>query len=262
MRRKHENDSNGEPTSSTTKMPLYVFLILLLSVFSNVDATLNCAGCTPLDTLTFDKLIAAFDVALIKFDTAYPYGDKHDEFAKVAVDAADQKRLFVGEVGVKDYGEKDNEELAKRFNVEKDDFPAVFVFTEDQHYRFKAKEFTAENIKAFLRAKTGLYLPLAGCIEALDKLVLEELEKDEADFKGLLTKVEAFETEEKKKADVYVKVLKKVVADGEDFITKELTRTKKLLDEAKVTEDKKKQLKEKSNVLKTFQRSNKAKDEL
>ncbi len=52
---------------------------------------------------------------MIKFDTAYPYGDKHEEFAKVAVDGAEKAGLFVGEVGIKDYGEKDNEELGKRY---------------------------------------------------------------------------------------------------------------------------------------------------
>lgn len=75
---------------------------------------INCKGCTPLDTLTFDKMIRSFPVSLVKFDTAYPYGDKHEEFAKVAADGAELPGLFVGEVGIKDYGEKDNEELGNR----------------------------------------------------------------------------------------------------------------------------------------------------
>jgi hypothetical protein len=38
-----------------------------------------------LDNLTFDKLMSKFDASLIKFDVAYPYGDKHEEFAKVRI---------------------------------------------------------------------------------------------------------------------------------------------------------------------------------
>ena len=45
-----------------------------------------------------------YRVSLVKFDVAYPYGDKHDEFAKVALDGAEIDELFIGEVGIKDYG--------------------------------------------------------------------------------------------------------------------------------------------------------------
>ncbi len=87
---------------------------LVLLLLATPSAAINCKGCTPLDTLTFDKMIRSFPYSLIKFDTAYPYGDKHEEFAKVAVDGAEVEDLFVGEVGIKDYGDKDNEELGTR----------------------------------------------------------------------------------------------------------------------------------------------------
>lgn len=94
-------------------LPLSQALSSLLLLPSLV-ASINCKGCTPLDTLTFDKLTGHFRVSLVKFDVAYPYGDKHDEFAKVAEEARDIDELFVGEVGIKDYGDKDNEELGQR----------------------------------------------------------------------------------------------------------------------------------------------------
>merc|ERR1719336_57271 len=109
-------------------LSLSLFFVFLLE---DVDAT-NCAGCTPLDILSFDKIIHKFSASLVKFDVAYPYGDQHDEFAKVAKDAADVADLFVGEVGVKDYAEKDNQELADRFEVGKDDYPAVFLFVKNK----------------------------------------------------------------------------------------------------------------------------------
>ena len=58
------------------------------------------------DVLTFDKMVNAFPVSLVKFDVAYPYGDKHDEFAKISEEAAELPNVFIGEVGIKDYGDK------------------------------------------------------------------------------------------------------------------------------------------------------------
>ena len=37
------------------------------------------------------------------------------------------------------------------------------------------EEFNAESLKAFLRQKTGIYLPLAGCLENMDKLAEKAL---------------------------------------------------------------------------------------
>ena len=92
---------------------------------------INCKGCTPLDTLSFDKLLSKFKVSIVKFDVAYPYGDKHEEFGKFSLAAAEVEDLFVGEVGIKDYGDKDNADLAERFSVKKEDFPVVILFVMD-----------------------------------------------------------------------------------------------------------------------------------
>ena len=83
------------------------------------------------DSLSFDKLLKKFKVSIVKFDVAYPYGDKHEQFGKFSQDAAEIEDLFVGEVGIKDYGDKDNSDLAERFNVKKDDYPVVILFQKD-----------------------------------------------------------------------------------------------------------------------------------
>jgi endoplasmic reticulum protein 29 len=62
----------------------FALALFLFSAAKEAAAT-NCKGCTPLDSVSFDKLVNAFRVALVKFDVAYPYGDKHDEFAKVVI---------------------------------------------------------------------------------------------------------------------------------------------------------------------------------
>ena len=213
-------------------------------------------------------------MSLVKFDAAYPYGDKHDEFAKVAVDGAESNGLFVGEVGIKDYGEKDNEELANRFKVLKEEFPVVYAFKKDpaeggkvKQFRFDGTDFTAANIKAFLRDKTGHFLPVAGCIQELDKMALEASKGETpADWGQVAENMNEFietltDAKEKKKGSLYVKIIKKILSDGDDFPEKEIARTKKVLKESKVTEEKKKQMNEKINVLLSFVKP-KDKDEL
>lgn len=63
-----------------------------------------------------------------------------------------------------------------------------------------------------------------------------------------------------KKAEIYIKIMHKVVSEGEKFIDKETERVTKLLD-GKVSESKKKQLEQRINILKSFARQ-KSKDEL
>ena len=43
--------------------------------------------------------------------------------------------MLAGEVGIKDYGDKDNEELGQRFKVIKDDYPVVFLFVNENGER-------------------------------------------------------------------------------------------------------------------------------
>jgi endoplasmic reticulum protein 29 len=158
-----------------------------------------------------------------------------------------------------------------RFNVDKDDFPVILAFKRTgagpadykiESARFKPesdKEFKAENIKSFLRHHTGIYLPLAGCIESLDGLAdrilatddKKEWEKVVKEAESEAAKVGAEGEKQKKRADLYVKIMKKIVSDGLSFIEKETARTNKLM-EGKITEAKKGELAEKVNILRSF----------
>ncbi len=88
----------------------------------------------------------------------------------------------------------------------------------------------------------------------------------DAGTKGkLVVEAEKFrdkEQEESRKAsaNIYTKIMHKVVAEGTNFIAKEMERVKKLMD-GKVSDAKKKQLQERLNILKSFERQ-KTKDEL
>lgn len=116
---------------------------------------------------------------MVKFDVAFPFGNMHEEFGSVAETTKDVEDLLVAIVGVKDFGDKDNADLAKRFDIDKKDFPVVLLFVQGQTKPIKLlskeneQDFTATNIKRLVRAKTGIYLGLPGCVEQLDRLAEE-----------------------------------------------------------------------------------------
>ena len=118
-----------------------------------------------------------FRVSVVKFDVAYPYGDKHDEFAKLSIFGAEVDDLMVAEVGIKDYGDKDNEDLGKRFGAVKETYPLVMLFVRDEktkklsEYKFpESQEFKVENLKNWIKHYSGIYMPLPGCLEQFDRL--------------------------------------------------------------------------------------------
>ena len=243
------------------------FLICSAFIFGLAAAT-NCKGCTPLDVLTFDKMLRHFRVCVVKFDVAYPYGDKHEEFSKVAVDGADADDLMVAEVGIKDYGEKDNEELGKRFGANKDTFPVVMLFVKDDktgkinEFKFPtAQDFKVDNLKTWIKKNSGVYLTQPGCIEQFDKLVEKLISATSPGDKGkvmaeaekALIDLQSDDADRAKKAEIYVKIMRKVSSEGEAFVTSELERIKKVL-EGKLSPAKKTQMEQRVNVLKSFEK--------
>merc|ERR1719308_648207 len=70
-------------------------------------------GLVQLDKTSFDKIVSKFEYSLIKFDVGYPTGDKHKNFGKVATQITEVDNLFMGEVRIKDYGDKNNEDREK-----------------------------------------------------------------------------------------------------------------------------------------------------
>jgi len=62
-----------------------------------------------LDELSFEKTVERFPYSVVKFDIAYPYGEKHEAFTAFSKSAHKAtKDLLIATVGVKDYGELEN----------------------------------------------------------------------------------------------------------------------------------------------------------
>jgi len=230
-----------------------------LTGFSHVAGE-DCKGCVALDSVSFDKVISKFKAAVVKFDVAFPYGEKHEEFGKVAFDTKDSNDLLVADVGVKDFGNKDNSDLAQRYEIKKEDFPAVLLFVhgQSQPYRFvaeKDEEFTAENIKRFIKSKSSVYLGLPGCVEQLDRIAEEFKSSGEKERHDLLNKAKVFEDtlpeEHRSAAKVYVKTMERIMERGDVFVQTERTRIDGLL-KGKLSKDKKRTMEERRNILQSF----------
>ncbi|XP_075236775.1 endoplasmic reticulum protein 29-like protein wbl isoform X2 [Lycorma delicatula] len=177
-------------------------------------------GCVPLDSYSFEKIVSKFNAALIKFDTAYPYGSKQDVYEKICGASRDVNDLLTAEVSVKDYGEKDNADLAEKYNVQKDDFPVVKLFIQgkEEPFTFSPKndnEFTEENIKEFIRSKSNVYIGLQGCIEEFDRIAEKFINEKTVDGRNELLKEaenllnKSKSDRQKKNAEVYIKYMKK-----------------------------------------------------
>lgn len=176
-------------------MRSYLISVCVICVipFAHQSTTTSPSGSVNLDELSFSKVTNKFKASLVKFDVAYPYGDKHDAFVAVAKDARDVDDLLLAEIGVKDYGEKENEALAKKYGATKDNFPIVKLFLKGKSEPLTfddSKGFTSDQLRRFVRENTGIYLSLPGCVRELDILAIKFMKSTKDSKEKILKEVE------------------------------------------------------------------------
>ena len=110
-------------------------LIVSLLVFILDQSAATCVGCLSLDPLTFNKVVTKFESVLVKFDVAFAYGQDHEAFSAFAAEIQNStltpfstKELIIASVGIKDYGDKENADLGKRYGITGDVFPVIKLF--------------------------------------------------------------------------------------------------------------------------------------
>lgn len=200
-------------------------------------------------------MVPRFTASLVKFDTQYPYGDKHEQFVEFAKEVAATPDLLIAEVGVQDFADRENSDLAQRYSAKKDDFPVLKLFlgSVENPITF-AGEWKADELKHFLRSRSGLRVVLSNCIASFDELVDEFMATgSEQTRQELFNKAQSLPVSEseKKSADVYIKLMQKVVERGTKFIPSESERVKNLL-ESKLSDTKKSELLVRRNILRSF----------
>lgn len=228
-----------------------------------VSATMRAVGATQvpeavdLSSSTFDKVVSRFPTALILFSRSYPYGPEVEAFRAVAKKLLYADSVLVGLVEVKDYGEKENKDLAERFGLGdevsgSDNKPVPVLIlsgggAEARSFRYKSSSgsFTAEELSAFIRDKSGNQDLATGFIPELDALAKALLflpEKDKGGMGKLMAEAEAAleavgkhgDKAKTKVADFYLALMRKVVKDGKAFLSREVERLEKVY---KVKED-------------------------
>mmetsp|Transcript_105915 Transcript_105915/g.306341 ORF Transcript_105915/g.306341 Transcript_105915/m.306341 type:complete len:244 (+) Transcript_105915:55-786(+) len=218
---------------------------------AQVDAA--ALGAWRLDNYTFDKTLQIPDhTFLVKFDKAYPYGEKEDEFKVLCTLAYTVPRFFIAEIPVQEYGDRENDDLRERFKVAHEEFPAYFLFNSQnkQGLRFEGAV-KVDELTLWLR-QNGIKMSSVGTIAELDEIVQNFLQNGFADehiaaARGLAESQYAAD----RKAPMYVKIMEKVKEKGKSYVAAEAARIAKIL-AGKVTEEKRNELGDKAKVLNVF----------
>ncbi|KAI8035848.1 protein windbeutel [Drosophila gunungcola] len=239
-----------------------ILVTLLLAAFHSLPSTwaISCTGCVDLDELNFQKTVERFPYAIVKFDIAFPYGDKHEAFAafsKAAHKAT--KDLLVATVGIKDYGELENKALGDRYKVDDKNFPAIFLFkgSVEEYIQLPSHmDVTLDNLKAFVSSNTPLYIGRDGCIKEFNDALKNYANVPDAEQLSLIEILQEKQEqlanpEEQQSAKAYLVYMHKIHELGYDFLEEETKRLLRLK-AGKVTEAKKLELQRKLNILEAF----------
>jgi len=242
---------------------------VILGLLSLVNGDI-IQGSVQLNAGVFDKIVEKHKAVLVKFDETYPYGEKQDIYKKVVEGCLGQKDLLMAEVQVSDYGEKENMDLAQRFDVptDKDNYPIYLLFQQGKSNptRYYGDTKSADEIKKFIMQESGLWIGLPACLQNFDDIVKKFFGASADDRAKLIAEAEAeaekvTKEEDKPSADMYVKTMKKVVEKGDIFVGTETERLEKLMS-GKLSDNKKEQISNRLNILSTFSLSQKFRDEL
>lgn len=238
----------------------YIYVVIFFVQSVHIVNGDQVKGSVALNSGNFDKVLSKFTAVLIKFDKSYPYGDKHDEFKKVAEASISQPNLLVAEVNIQDYGEKENSDLGDKYEIKAEEYPEyrLFIHGKDSPIPYIGDEGKADQIKKFVVKETGLWLGFPACIKEFDEFVKQFLRATTDDARKEV--IEQAEKEQKKITDtailersaVYIKTMQKILEMGKEFINTEINRVEKL-SEGKVSDKKKAQLKNRASILTSIQ---------
>lgn len=119
-------------------------------------------------------------------------------------------------------------------------------------------EFKLDMMQRFVSSTSGLWIGLPGCLEVFDGLANRFVAASSpSDRKEILRQSEdewdkVSLGSERKSAEVYVKVMRKMLEKGNDFLQSELSRVDTLR-KGKLAKEKKDEMERRVNILQSFQ---------
>lgn len=118
-------------------------------------------------------------------------------------------------------------------------------------------EFKLDMMQRFVSSTSGLWIGLPGCLEVFDGLANRFVASNPSDRKEILRHSEdewdkVSLGSERKSAEVYVKVMRKMLEKGDDFLQLELSRVDTLR-KGKLAKEKKEEMDRRLNILQSFQ---------
>lgn len=119
-------------------------------------------------------------------------------------------------------------------------------------------EFKVDSIQRFISSSSGLWIGLQGCLESFDSLAKRFIAASSpSDRKEILRQSEdewdkVSLSSERKSAEVYVKVMRKIIEKGDDFLSSEVSRVD-TLSKGKLAKEKKDEMERRLNILMSFQ---------
>lgn len=228
---------------------------LLLAATAASALAVGDPGIIKLDNLTFPRLVDGSRAVMARFDKEYSYGDDHDAWKafgkEVSQSSAD---ILVVDVGVSEYGDKENSDLAEKFGAKTDDFPQFRLFkkgtTEPVKYSGKT---TKDDLMRYVQTEAGVWVGLAGQVKEFDALAKQFIGGDAAAAKAAAQTAAAAASEnDAESAKYYCKVMEKGSGDPAAFVKKEATRLEKMLADGSVKATKKEQFGRRLNILSSF----------
>jgi len=233
-----------------------MFRFVALAALCGLSAAYNDRGILKLDNTTFDRIIDGSKTVFVRFDKEYAYGDEHDAWKKFAAEVGGSSAdMLVCDVGVSEYGDKDNSDISDRFSIKSDDFPQYRLWVKQPSSTSPVVYSGEKKYDGFLRfaqEKAGVWIGLPGQLKVFDDLAKEFKGGDK---KAILKKAEStakgLEAKDADSGKYYVKVMSKV-AEKPDFVTKETERLQKMIDDGSVKPDKKTQFGRRLNILSSF----------
>jgi len=234
-----------------------MYRISFLAALFQLATAYTDRGILKLDNTTFDRIVDGSKSVFVRFDKEYSYGDEHDAWKDFAAKVGDSSAsMLVGDVGVSEYGDKDNSDISDRYSIKTDDFPQYRLFLKGTSSSGDAISYSGEKksdgFLRFVQEKAGVWIGLPGQLKVFDELAktfgtgdkAAALKKAEGELKGL-------EAKDADSGKYYVKVMGKAIASA-DFVKKETERLNKMIEDGSVKAVKKEQFGRRLNILSSF----------